>query len=241
METAATTGILDSINEILTSVSGFVWGPPLIIMLLGTGIFLTIRSRGIQFRGFFHGWALISGKYDQDHEEGETTHFQSLSTALSATIGTGNIAGVGTAIAAGGPGAVFWMWITALFGMAIKYHSCLLAQKFREIDENGVVSGGPAHYLKLGLKQKWLGVLFAIFTLIASFGIGNLAQANSIAAPLKSEFGIHEAITGIVIAIIVGIVIIGGIKRIAMVTSKLVPFMAIFYVIAAVTVNGFKL
>ena len=137
------------LHEILQAINSFVWGAPLIVLLLGAGIFLTFFSRGIQFRGFLHGWALISGKYDDPSEKGETTHFQSLSTALSATIGTGNIAGVATAIALGGPGAVFWMWVTALFGMSIKFHSSLLAQKYRDVDENGVVSGGPAHYLKM--------------------------------------------------------------------------------------------
>jgi len=228
--------IIEALNLYLTKISSFIWGFPLIIMLLGTGIILTIRSRGIQFRGFLHGWGLITGKYDNPEEKGETTHFQSLSTALSATIGTGNIAGVATAIASGGPGAVVWMWITALLGMSIKYHSCLLAQKFRKIDENGVVSGGPAYYLKLGLKQKWLGFLFALFTVIASFGIGNLAQANSVADPLNSVFGINKWITGSIASILVGIVIIGGIKRIARVTSRLVPFMAIMYVISALSV-----
>jgi len=228
--------MIENINNFLVQVSGYVWGIPLIVLLLGTGIILTIRTKGIQFRGFIHGWSLITGKHDDPNEVGETTHFQSLSTALSATIGTGNIAGVATAIAMGGPGAIFWMWITALFGMSIKFHSCLLSQKFREIDENGVVSGGPAHYLKLGMNSKALGFLYAFFTVIASFGIGNLVQANSLAAPLKSEFGIDEWITGLVIALLVGSVIIGGIRRIAKVTAKLVPFMAIVYVIAALVV-----
>ena len=228
--------MIETINNVLIQISGFVWGLPLIIMLLGTGIFLTIRSRGIQFRGFRHGWALLSGKYDDHLREGETTHFQSLSTALSATVGTGNIAGVATAIAAGGPGAVFWMWATALFGMATKYHCCLLAQKFRRIDENGVVSGGPAYFLRLGLRQKWLGFLFAFFTVIASFGIGNLAQANSLAAPLEDVFGINKLATGIVVAILVGVVIIGGVKRIALVASRLVPFMVFAYVGASLAI-----
>ncbi|MFC1668776.1 alanine/glycine:cation symporter family protein [Spirochaetota bacterium] len=228
--------ILSEISQGIQAISNFMWGLPLIIPLLGTGVFLTLRSRGIQFRGFAHGWGLITGKYDQPGEKGETTHFQSLSTALSATIGTGNIAGVATAIAAGGPGAVFWMWVTALLGMSIKYHSCLLAQKFRKINDEGVVSGGPAYYLALGLKKKWLGVLFAIFTVIASFGIGNLAQANSMANPLHDVFSINKLGTGIFVALLVGLVIIGGIRRIANVTSRLVPLMAILYVIAALIV-----
>lgn len=225
--------MLDQINSILVDISSFLWGFPLIFLLLGTGLFLSVRSKFIQFRAFGHGWALLSGKYDDAHQPGETTHFQSLATALSATIGTGNIAGVATAIASGGPGAVFWMWATALVGMATKYHCCLLAQKFRKIDEKGVVSGGPAYFLALGLKQKWLGFLFAVFTVLASFGIGNLAQANSLAAPLNSSFGINKLVSGLVVAVIVAVVIIGGIKRIAAFASRIVPIMVAAYVAAS--------
>jgi AGCS family alanine or glycine:cation symporter len=232
--------MLETINSYLTTISGFIWNNILIVLLLGTGIFLAIRSKVIQFRGFKHGWQLITGKFDDPNEKGETTHFQSLSIALSATIGTGNIAGVATAIVAGGPGALFWMWLTALFGMGVKFHSCLLAQKYRHIDKNGVVSGGPAYYLANGLKQKWLGMLFALFTVIASFGIGNLVQANSLSKPIFTNFGIEsiyiKLIFGIIIAILVGLVILGGVKRISVVASKLVPFMAVFYVLAALIV-----
>ncbi len=233
-----------SFLEILNEIDSFVWGVPLIVLLLGTGIFLTIRSRFIQVRGFKRGWMLLSGKYDNPDEAGETTHFESLSTALSATIGTGNIAGVATAITMGGPGAVVWMWITAAFGMSIKYHSCMLAQKYREIDKDGEVAGGPAYYLKLGLKNKkvgaFLGFCFALFTVIASFGIGDMVQANSLADPLETEFGIPKMITGLVIAALVGAVTIGGIKRIAKVTSKLVPFMALGYIFLSLLVLIFN-
>jgi len=233
-----------SFLEIINTIDSFVWGLPLIILLLGTGVFLTIRSRFIQVRGFKHAWALLTGKYDDHDEPGETTHFESLATALSATIGTGNIAGVATAITMGGPGAVVWMWITAALGMSIKYHSCMLAQKYREIDENGEVSGGPAYYLKLGFKNKTLGAIlgfcFALFTVVASFGIGDMVQANSLADPLESEFGIPKMLTGLVIAALVGAVTIGGIKRIAKVTSKLVPFMALGYVFMALLVLIFN-
>jgi len=233
-----------SFIDILDAVDRFVWGTPLIVLLLGTGVFLTIRSRFIQVRGFKRGWMLLSGKYDDPAEAGETTHFESLATALSATIGTGNIAGVATAITMGGPGAVVWMWITAALGMSIKYHSCLLAQKYREIDSKGEVAGGPAYYLKLGLKNKGLGIFlgfcFAVFTVIASFGIGNMVQANSLAHPLETEFGIPRMMTGLVIAALVGAVTIGGIKRIAKVTSKLVPFMALGYIFLALLVLIFN-
>ncbi len=242
--------MLETLNSIINVIDGYVWGLPLMILLVGTGLFLTLKSRFIQFRAFGHGWALLSGKYDKDEgTPGEITHFQSLSTALSATIGTGNIAGVATAIASGGPGAVFWMWITALAGMATKYHCCLLAQKLRKIEENGTVSGGPAYFLSEGLKHtvyertvgkilpaKTLGLLFAVFTVIASFGIGNMTQANSIADPLFKYFGISKLLTGIIIAVLIGFVIIGGVKRIASVSSMIVPFMVAAYAIASLII-----
>jgi len=227
---------MESFQQVLSAISGFLWGVPLMVALVGTGIFLTLKSKGIQFKGFLHGIALITGKYDKKDHKGETTHFQALSTALSATIGTGNIAGVATAIASGGPGAVVWMWITALFGMSIKYHSALLAQKFRKIGKNGVVSGGPMYFIDYGLKKKWLAVSFALFTAIASFGIGNMAQANSVAEPINAQFGVPKLVTGLIMAFLVGFVILGGIKRISNVASKLVPAMAILYVVASLVV-----
>lgn len=220
---------MEFINIWISAISNFVWGPVMIILLVGTGLFLTIRLRFIQFRGFAHAVALITGRYDDPDDEGDVTHFQALSAALSATIGTGNIAGVATAIAAGGPGAVFWMWITALVGMATKFTSCLLSMKFRKVNEDGTVSGGPMYYLEYGLKQKWLGVLFAIFTMLASFGIGNMVQANSVAEPLSDLFGVPKLVTGLVLALLVALVILGGIRRIAVVASRIVPFMVVLY------------
>ena len=208
----------------------------LIPLLLGTGVIMTLRLRLIQWRGFVHAWQLISGKYDRASDPGEITHFQALSAALSATIGTGNIAGVATAIALGGPGAVFWMWITALLGMSLKYSSCLLALKYRQEHEDGTISGGPMHFLTIGLKQKWLGWLFALFTIIASFGIGNMVQANSVASPLYDNFGIPKIITGLVLAAMTGMVIFGGIKRIASVTKRVVPFMSLLYIVSALII-----
>lgn len=224
------------LSQIINALSNFVWGPVTIILLVGTGIYLTIVTRFIQFRGFRHAFSLISGKYDKKDAPGEISHFQALSTALSATIGTGNIAGVATAIAAGGPGAVFWMWITALVGMATKFTSCTLGMHFRKINEDGTVSGGPMYYLEYGLKQKWLGQAFAFFALIASFGIGNMVQANSIAEPLYDSFQIPKLVTGIVFAILVGLVIIGGLKRIARIASMIVPFMAVIYLILSLVI-----
>lgn len=223
-------------QEFLESISGFVWGPVTIILLVGTGVLITLVVKLIQLRKFGYAWKLISGKYDDPRDKGEITHFQALSAALSATIGTGNIAGVGTALALGGPGAVFWMWITAVFGMALKYGECLLSLNYRTIHPNGVVGAGPMYYLEKGLGQKWLGVLFAIFAAVASFGIGNMVQANSVAEPVQTYFGIPKLATGLIIGILVFLVIVGGIKRIGQVASRLVPVMAVFYVVGALVV-----
>lgn len=227
---------IDQLTDITGTIAGYVWGIPSIILLVGTGIYLTLRLRFIQFQGFRHSIDLIRGKYDKPGDPGEVTHFQALSTALSATIGTGNIAGVATAIVGGGPGAVFWMWVTATFGMATKYASCSLAVKYRDMHPDGSVSGGPMYTLLNGLNMPKLAALFAIFALIASFGIGNLVQANSVVSgmslilPMSSSMKI---VFGVVMAILVGLVIIGGIKRIAKVASRIVPFMAIAYCLAA--------
>lgn len=217
-------------------IDGWVWGYFLIFLLVGTGIFLTIRLRAVQIRQFFHGWGLISGKWDNPKDAGEITHFQALSTALSATIGTGNIAGVATAITLGGPGAVFWMWVTAAVGMCTKFTCCLLAQCYREFDEKGVVAGGPMYYLKNGLKLPWLGWLYALFAAVATFGCGNTVQANSVAAPLYDYLGVPKLLIGIILAILVALVIIGGVRRIAKVAETIVPFMCVVYVISALII-----
>jgi AGCS family alanine or glycine:cation symporter len=227
------------LTELTGKLAGYVWGIPSIILLVGTGIYLTIRLRFIQLRGFKHSFQLISGKYDRKSDPGEVTHFQALSAALSATIGTGNIAGVATAIAFGGPGAVFWMWVTALVGMATKYTSCALALKFRFIHPNGEISGGPMYTLKNGLNMPKAGAAFAVFTFIAAFGIGNMVQANSVVdglrfiIPQAEEF---KLLIGVAFAIMVGLVIIGGIRRIAKVASRIVPFMAVAYCGAALLI-----
>ncbi|MCD6454774.1 MAG: sodium:alanine symporter family protein [Candidatus Aminicenantes bacterium] len=219
--------------ETLISVRNIVWGAPLIILLLGTGIYLTIALRGIQFTKLFPALylALIKRK---ESAEGDITHFQALMTALAATVGTGNIAGVATAITAGGPGALFWMWITGLFGMATKYSEALLAVKYRVKDKLGTMSGGPMYYLTLGLKSKSLGILFAIFASLAAFGIGNMVQSNSVADAVHSFLKIPFWATGLVLTILTGLVIIGGIKSIAKVTGVLVPFIILTYFLAAV-------
>ena len=225
----------------LDSMSGIVWGPVTIILLVGTGVLITILLRAIQLRWFVYAWGLISGRYDDPRDDGEITHFQALSAALSATIGTGNIAGVGTAVALGGPGAVFWMWVTAFFGMGLKYAECTLALEYRVIHENGRVGAGPMYYLEKGLGQKWLGILFAIFATVASFGIGNMVQANSVAEPVATYFGIPKLYTGLIIGGLVFAVIVGGIKRIGQVAKILVPFMAVFYILGALVVIFLKI
>ncbi|MGD8526285.1 MAG: sodium:alanine symporter family protein [Thioalkalispiraceae bacterium] len=232
--------MISQLTEWTGNLAGQLWGSKLAVaILVGTGLYLTLRLRFVQFRGFRHSIELISGKYDKKDDPGEVSHFQALSTALSATVGTGNIAGVATAIALGGPGAVFWMWITALVGMATKYASCTLALKFRHFHPDGSVSGGPMYTLLHGLNMPKLGALFAFFTLVASFGIGNMVQANSVTDGLTYIFPHatdYKLFIGVVIAIMVGLVIIGGIKRIAKVTSRIVPFMAIFYCGAALLI-----
>ena len=232
-----------TINNIVGNLGNIAWGPLTIILLLGAGLYFTIILKFLQVRAFPHAIELISGKYDDPEHKGEVSHFQALSTALSATVGTGNIAGVATAIALGGPGAVFWMWMVAVVGMLLKYSESLLAQKFRVINEDGSVSGGPMYYLEKGLGQKTMGILFAIFTVIASFGIGNMVQANSVAAPLSAFFtpkgagpefqGNIKWIIGLILAVLTAAVIIGGIKRIGSFASKIVPFMCLIYVAGA--------
>jgi len=220
--------------------SGLLWGSPLtLIALLGTGLYLTIRMGLIQVRGFGHAVGLISGKYSCRSDSGEVSHFQALSTALSATIGTGNIAGVATAITLGGPGALFWMWVTAFFGMATKFTECTLSLKFREVSPDGEVAGGPMYTLLHGLKMKRTAALFASFALVASFGIGNMVQANSVMDGLGyvfPELGEYKWLGGVILATLVGMVILGGVKRIARVASTIVPFMAIIYISAALIV-----
>lgn len=225
------------ILEFFTHMSGIIWGLPLIILLLGTGIYLTLVLRGIQFRTLIPSLylALIKRKEDSD-QKGDISHFEALMTALSATVGVGNIAGVATAIAIGGPGAIFWMWITGLFGMATKYSEALLAVKYRGTDGYGLMSGGPMYYISKGLGIKWLAVLFAVFASISAFGIGNMVQSNSVADALNTAFGITHWHTGLVICIATGLVLLGGIKSIARVTSYVVPVMICIYVLGALTV-----
>ncbi len=233
-------GLIDQLTELTGQLSGLLWGNYLtLILLVGTGFYLTLRMGFVQIRGFRHSAQLISGKYNDPDHPGEVSHFQALSTALSATVGTGNIAGVATAISLGGPGALFWMWVTAFVGMATKFTECTLSLKFREVDPEGRISGGPMYTLLHGLKMRRTAVAFASFALIASFGIGNMVQANSVVDGLSylwPEMKQNSWMIGSIMAILVGLVILGGVKRIAKVASTIVPFMAILYVSAALIV-----
>ncbi len=220
---------MQGLENFFSEVSNFIWGYPLIIILFGTHLLLTIRLRFIQ-RYIIKG---IKLSFERKKEGvGDISHFGALATALAATIGTGNIVGVATAIAAGGPGAVLWMWLTGVFGIATKYAEALLSIKYRITTKEGLMAGGPMYVLERGLKQRWLGLTFAFFTAITAFGIGNTVQANSISSMIKETFGLAEWVTGIVLMVLTAVVILGGIRSIARWCEKLVPFMAIFYVIS---------
>ena len=228
---------MELIKELLNQLNGIVWGPMMLVLILGTGFYLMSGLRFMPLRHVVYGFRMLwQGR--KESGEGDIAPFKALMTSLSATIGTGNIAGVATAIFLGGPGALFWMWCTALVGMATKYAEAVLAVTFRETDERGNYIGGPMFYIKNGLKKHWawLGTAFAIFGALAGFGIGNTIQANSVADALNSKFGVSHLLTGLVMAVFVGLVLIGGIKRIASVASKLVPFMAIAYIVASLVV-----
>lgn len=233
---------MEQVIGIITAVRDFVWDVPLMVLLVGTGILLTVRLKGLQFRTLGHSLylALIKRK-ESGTDDGDISHFQALMTALAATVGTGNIVGVATAISAGGPGALFWMWITGLFGMATKYGEAVLAVKYRVKDEFGTMSGGPMYYLSRGLKAPWLGAIFAFFASLAAFGIGNMVQSNSIADAMSSVFSVPRVVTGMVLMVFVAAVILGGIKKIGSVTSVLVPAMIIFYITAALIVIIIKI
>lgn len=221
---------MKQLGTLLNQLSTFIWGPVMLAFLLGIGIFLSIGLKAFPWRYSIKSFVLL-WKSRKSTQEGDISPFQALMTSLSATIGTGNIAGVATAISLGGPGAIFWMWITALFGMATKYAEAVLAVKYREVDSNGAQQGGPMYYIKNGLGQKWngLAIAFALFGALAAFGIGNIVQANSVADAVKSMFHIPVWQTGLVITLLTAAVILGGIGRIAAVASKLVPAMAIAY------------
>ena len=234
---------MDFINEFAAGLSGKVWGwpevfPIMVGLLLVTGLIMTATLRFIQMRRLKHSLDVIRGKYDDPSHDGDLSHFQALTTALSATVGIGNIAGVATALHYGGPGALFWMWVTAVFGMALKYAECTLAIKYRVILPNGHAAGGPMYYIEKGLGSswKWLAVMFAVCAIISSFGSGNSIQAFTVADQIRADLGVPTWVTGLVTASLVAAVILGGIKRIGNVTSRLVPYMAVIYVVGGLTV-----
>ena len=228
---------MDSFNAFLLTLDGYLgssaWFP---FVLLGVGLFFTIYLRFPQFRYFGHAWTVLRGKYEKPDDPGDTSHFQALSTALSGTVGTGNIGGVGLAIYIGGPAALFWMWMTAFLGMATKFVEVTLSHEYRVKADNGTMAGGPMYYMEHGLKMHWLAIFFAVATVICSFGTGNLPQINNIAISVESSFGIRPIITGAVLATLLFLVIVGGIKRIARVAAAIVPTMGTLYVIGALSV-----
>lgn len=226
---------MENVTSMLETLSGWLWGPAMLALLLGTGLYLTAGLRLLPIRKLVYGIRLTLLGRRATTEEGDITPFQALTTALSATVGTGNIAGVATAIFLGGPGAVFWMWVTALVGMATKYGEAVLAVKYREVDDRGAHVGGPMYYIRngLGAKWAWLGGAFALFAMFAAFGIGNTVQSNSVAQVFHESLSVPTWLTGVVMAAAVFAVIIGGIQRLARVTEWLLPFMAIVYVAGA--------
>jgi alanine or glycine:cation symporter, AGCS family len=221
-------------NLFFSNFASLMWGPWLLILLLGVGFWLTFRLGGIQFRSLFYALRLAFSK--ERKGEGDISHFGALMTAMAATVGMGNIAGVSTAVALGGPGAIFWMWVTGLVGMATKYSESFLAVKYRQVNHNGEISGGPMYYLEHGLGQKWLGVCFAIFGSCAAFGIGNMIQANTAANAVATSMGTSKFSVGIILSVLTAMVILGGIKRISDVASVFVPFMVVIYFVGALIV-----
>lgn len=233
---------MEAIGNVLQRIDDFVWGPVMLVLLVGTGIFLTIRTRALSWRnlGYAIKRTLSKESRKKGHGEGDISPFSALTTALAATIGTGNIVGVATAMVSGGPGALVWMWISAAFGLTSKFSECFLSIKYRETNDKGEMTGGPMYVMRKAFKNKTFGMimggLFATFTVIASFGIGNLTQANSISSSLHQTFQIPTWVTGAVITVVALIIIVGGIKYISKVSSIVVPFMAILYIVAGVIV-----
>ena len=232
---------VQGVTKVNSAVNSFAWGPIMLILLVGTGVYLTIRTGCVQVRYF--GYAMkntigtVFRKSDKDHGS-NLSPFEAVSTALASTVGTGNIAGVTGAIFTGGPGAVFWMWVSAFFGMCTKYAEILLAVKYRQVEPDGTHHGGPMYSIEKGLGKnfKWLAIVFAVLGGIASFGIGNIAQSSEVSGSIKTLFGVRPLITGIVLAVIVAVVILGGVKRIGQVTSYMVPFMSAFYILAGIAI-----
>lgn len=233
---------MKELSNVISAIDDFVWGPVMLVLLVGTGIYLTFRMRFLTWRnlGYALKRTLSKEARTKSRGEGDVSPFSALTTALAATIGTGNIVGVATAMVSGGPGALVWMWISAAFGLTSKFSECMLAIKYREVNEKGEMSGGPMYTMKKGIKNKKLGAvlawLFAFFAVVASFGIGNMTQGNSISGALKATFNMPTWLSGIIITVFALLIIVGGIKSISKVSSVVVPVMAIFYVICGLIV-----
>ncbi len=228
---------MEGLYNFLTSLDGVLGGSPWFpFVLLGVGLFFTIYLKFPQVRYFKHAWKVVFGKFDKGNEPGDTTHFRALTTALSGTVGTGNISGVAFALYLGGPAALFWMWATAFFGMTTKFVEVTLSHKYRVQTEDGTMAGGPMYYMDRRLNMKWLAIAFAVATVISSFGTGNLPQSNGIAQSIEATFGFDPAIVGSVLGILLALVILGGIQRIAAFTARVVPLMAVIYLIGALAV-----
>lgn len=234
--------ILQTIDNAIIWYNEYIGGFALLLLLIPTGLYFIIRLRFLNIRRLRHSLRIVVGRYDRDHDAGDVNHFKALTTALSATVGTGNIVGVALAIGWGGPGAIFWMWVTGFLGMILKYAECTLAHKFRSFNSDGSVSGGPMYYMEHGLKHKLgkyakvLAIVFAVAAVLCSLGTGNMAQSNSMSGALFDTYKIDKYISGVVIALLALLVVVGGIKRIAEVTSRLVPFMAVVYFLAAMLI-----
>jgi AGCS family alanine or glycine:cation symporter len=233
------------LEHVVNTLSGWVWGwpsefPLIVALLLSAGLFVTLRLTFIQVRAFRHGWDVVMGRYDDPAHAGDISHFQALTTALSATVGIGNIAGVATAIHYGGPGALFWMWVTAFFGMALKYMECTLSMQYRVFDEKGEAAGGPMYYIERGLGKSWkpLALAFAFLGVSCSFGSGNMNQANTVSLSASVALGAPVWLSGGIMATLVGLVIVGGIRRIGAVSSRLAPAMFVLYTLGALVIVG---
>ncbi|MCB1646848.1 MAG: sodium:alanine symporter family protein, partial [Pseudomonadales bacterium] len=226
----ALTNFLNLLDSLMGSAAYFPF------VLLGTGLILTFYLGFPQVRFFNHAWRIVRGKYDKPGDEGDATHFQALTTAISGTVGTGNIGGVALAIYLGGPAALFWMWMTAFFGMTSKFVEVTLSHKYRGKDEHGHIVGGPMYVMERRLNMKWLAIIFAVATVISSFGSGNMPQSNNIASGVQASFGIEPWMTGLFLSLCLGAVIIGGIRRIIQVAEKIVPLMALIYLVGALAV-----
>ena len=233
---------MDRVTSFLNTLDSYLGSHPVFpYLLLGTGVVFTLYLGFPQIRYFAHAWRIVRGKYDRTGHDGDATHFQALTTAISGTVGTGNIGGVALAIFLGGPAALFWMWMTAFFGMTTKFVEVTLSHKYREKDVDGFIVGGPMYVMEKRLDMKWLAVFFAVATVVSSFGAGNMPQSNNIAAGVEGAFGVPVWLTGLLLAALLGAVIIGGIRRIVQVAEYLVPFMAVVYVIGALAVIGVNL